>query len=182
MSASNPRIIYTPAKGRVGARTNLTRFVRLKAQETADDLGFTWVGTPSAPSTYQQLRGAFEHSRSTGQPLPVSNEFCENTVYLEPADNVAFRFWHDTSHCRLGLSFQLADEWELSLWHLEQMEAVGLGPGTREYDLFRHDAIGQIILLAVAGRFPFRQGDFVRTCTELGLDSGILAELRRVGS
>lgn len=171
---------YRKARGPQGARVNLSRFVRERAEEAADAMGFGWIGTPEAPSTYQQLRGAFEHSRRTGEPLPVLNLYCDDTIYLEPADNVAFRFWHDTSHCRLGLSFGLQDEWELSLWHLAQLEAVGLGPGTLEHELFRLDAIGQIILLGVAGRFLFEQGEFVRACAEVGLDQGILRELRRV--
>lgn len=171
---------YRTARGPQGARVNLSRFVRERAEETADALGFGWVGVPDAPSTYQQLRGAFEHSQRTGEPLPISNLYCEDTIYLEPGDNVAFRFWHDTSHCRLGLSFALPDEWELSLWHLRQLEAVGLGPGSREYELFRLDALGQIILLALIGRYPFAQGEFVRDCAEAGLDQGILHELRRI--
>ncbi len=171
---------YVTAPGPLGARITLSRFVREQAERAARELGFGWIETPDAPNTYQQLRGAFEHSRATADPLPVSNLFCEDTIYMEPSDNVAFRFWHDTSHCRLGLSFSLQDEWELSLWHLGQLANAGLGIGTREYDLFRLDALGQIILLGIAGRFPFQQGEFVRTCRDLGMDAGILAELRRV--
>ena len=51
--------------------------------------------------------------------------------------------------------------------HLTQLEAVGLGRGTREHEMFRLDALGQVILLGVAGRFPFLQGEFVRTCSEM---------------
>ena len=171
---------YRTARGTQGARVNLSRFDRERAEESADALGFGWIGVPDAPSTYQQLRGAFEHSQRTGEPLPISNLYCDETIYLEPADNVAFRFWHDTSHCRLELSFSLPDEWELSLWHLRQLEAVGLGQGNLEYELFRLDALGQIILLALIGRYPFAQGDFVRACADEGLDLGILRELRRV--
>ncbi len=171
---------YRTARGPQGARINLSRFVRAKAEEAAGALGFEWVGVAKAPETYQQLRGAFEHSQRTGDPLPISNLYSDDTIYLEAADNVAFRFWHDTSHCRLGLSFSLQDEWELSLWHLRQLDAVGLGPGTREYELFRCDALGQIMLQALAGRFPFAQGEFVRSCAETGLDLGILHELRRI--
>lgn len=171
---------YVTAPGPLGARINLSRFVREQAQRAADDLGFGWIGTPEAPSTYPQLRGAFAHSKATAEPLPVSNLYGDDTVFMEPGDNVAFRFWHDTSHCRLGLSFSLPDEWELTLFHLEELERAGLGPRTREYQLLRLDLFGQIILLGIAGRFPLNQGEFTRTCTEIGLDAGILRELRRV--
>lgn len=173
-------VAYRKARGSQGARVNLSRFVREQADESADAQGLGWIGVPNAPSTYQKLRGAFEHSQRTGEPLPISNLYCDDTIYLESADNLAFRFWHDAPHCRLGMSFSLQDEWELSLWHLLQLTAVGLGPGSLEYELFRLDAIGQIILLGVAGRFPFEQVEFVRACAEVGLDQGILRELRRV--
>lgn len=171
---------HRTAKGQLGARVNLSRFVRQQADKAAEALGFDWIGTPAAPATYPQLRAAFAHSAETGEPLPVSNEYCEDTVFLEPGDNVAFRFWHDTTHCRLGLSFTLPDEWELSLWHLDQLVQAGFDPAGLEYQLLRLDLFGQIILLGIAGRFPFNQGDFTRTCAELGLDAGVMAELRRV--
>lgn len=169
-----------PALGQTLTRSNLSLFVRQKADETAEELGFCWIGTQQAPSTFPQLRAAFWHSLQTGEPLPVSNEYCEDTIYLRPSDNVAFRFWHDTSHCIKGLSFQLADEWELALWHLDQLTRSGYGPDTPEHELFRIDALGQIILMGIAGRFPFNQGEFVRTCSELGLDAGVMRELGRL--
>lgn len=173
---------YRTARGPEGARVNLSRIVHEKAEQSAAELRFRWVGVPDAPGSYQQLRGAFEHSTRTGEPLPVSNLYCEDTIYLEPGDNIAFRFWHDTSHCRLGLSFSLADEWELTLWHLAQLEPLGLGPATREYQMLRLDLLGQVILLGIAGRFPFNQGEFTKTLVKHGLDAGILEELRRVAS
>lgn len=172
--------VYSTARGPLGARINLSQFVQEQAHLTADVLGFGWVGFPDAPGTYQQLRGAFEHSKRTGDPLPVSNLFCEDTDFIEPADNVAFRAWHDFHHCIQGLSFDLVDEWELTLWHLDRLAESGLGPRTREYRMMRFDLLGQVILLGIAGRFPINQGDFTRTCAEIGLDAGILHELRRV--
>lgn len=172
-----------PAKGVIGARANLSRLVRLvrqQASEVSEDLGFGWIGKPDAPSTYPQLRAAFIHSKETGEPLPVSNEYCADTIFNEPSDNVAFRFWHDTAHCKLGLSFTLPDEWELTLWHLDQLSEQGYGAQTLEYELLRFDLIGQIILLGIAGRFPFNQGEFTRICAATGLDAGVLTELRRI--
>lgn len=180
MSIAKRRAPYAPATDLAGARINLSHFVQEQAAMAAEEFGFGWVGTWQAPSTYPQLRGAFQHSRATGEPLPVSDLFCEDTIFIEVIDNIAFRFWHDVSHCRLGFSFAMPDEWELSLWHLEQLEHAGLGPETREYQLLRADLLGQVILLAVAGRFPFNQGEFTRRCGEAGLDAGVLIELRRL--
>lgn len=171
---------YRTAPGPQGARINLSRVVLDQAGAITTRLGFRALPTKDAPSTYQQLRGAFAHSLRTGDPLPVSSLYCEDTIFTEPHVNVAFRFWHDVAHCELGLSFSLPDEWELALWHLSQLEVAGLGPQTTEYELLRMDLLGQVILLGIAQRFPFNQGDFTRTCTRLGLDDGILHELRRV--
>lgn len=171
---------HRTASGQLGARVNLSRFVRHQADLAAEEVGFGWIGTREAPATYPQLRAAFAHSTKTGEPLPVSSEYCDDTVFMEPSDNVAFRFWHDVSHCRLGLSFALPDEWELTLWHLDQLLAAGYAPSSLEYQLLRLDLLGQVILLGIAGRFPFNQGEFTRTCHELGLDIGVLTELRRI--
>lgn len=162
------------------AREHLSQFVRQQAADAATALGFGWVGVADAPSTYPALQAAFINSRQTGKPLPISDLYCEDTVFIEPADNIAFRFWHDTSHCRLNLSFSLPDEWRLVLHHLAALEAAGFGSVTDEYRLLRLDLLGQLILLGIAGRFPLNQGQFTRSCAELGLDAGVLIELGRV--
>lgn len=162
------------------ARTELSLYVSEQAGRAAHELGFGWIGVSEAPSTYQQLRAAFRHSQLTGDPLLVSCLFCERTVFSSSEVNVAFRFWHDTAHCRLGLSFELPDEWELALWHLDQLERGGFSNDTDEYQLLRFDLLGQIILLGITGRFPFNQQDFTLTCGLLGIDAGIMAELRRL--
>lgn len=162
------------------ARENLSQFVRTRATRAATELGFGWVGVADAPSTYRELQVAYERSLTSGHPLPISNLYCVDTIFAEPEDNIAFRFWHDTSHCRLNLTFSLPDEWRLTMYHLAQLEQAGFSPGTDEYQLLRLDLLGQIILLGVADRFPLNQGQFTRTCAQLGLDAGVLAELGRV--
>lgn len=161
-------------------RWHLQQLVTTKAQLLSKEIGFDWVGSPLAPSTYQQLRGAYQHSVSTGYPLPVSNLFCERTIYLNPSDNVAFRFWHDASHVRLGLSFQLEDELELANWHLAEVKAAGYDEDTSVYRLLQHDLLGQVFLQGVIGRFPFDQEAFVATCMIQGLTVGLLSEIRRL--
>ena len=166
--------------GLLPARARLSQFIRDQADFAAADLGFGWVGIADAPSTHADLQAAFAESQQTGQPLPISNLYCDDTIFLMPEDNIAFRFWHDTSHCRLGLTFSLPDEWRLTLQHLAELERSGFGPSSLEYQLLRLDLLGQIILLGIAGRFPHSQGHFTRTCAALGLDTGVLEELGRV--
>ena len=172
-------ISHGTAPDTLQARERLGQFVHQQAAQAAADLDFGWVGSPDAPSTYPALQAAFTQAQLTGAPLPVSNLYCDDTIFLEPEDNIAFRFWHDTSHCRLGLSFALTDEWRLTMHHLAVLEAAGFDHGSDEYRLLRLDLIGQITLIGVAGRFPHNQGHFTRTCAEFGLDIGVLLELGR---
>lgn len=164
------------------ARRDLSAFIRDQALETKKAVGFGWVGVPAAPDTYQQLRGAWHHSKVTGAPLPVSKLFCDSVIYLEPSDNLAFRFWHDVHHVQLGLSFALPDELELALWHLDQLEEAGHPRGTLTHRLLEADLVGQVLIMAVGGRFPFDQMTFVQACADEGLTTGVLAELRRISS
>ncbi|MFT4011298.1 MAG: hypothetical protein QM655_14785 [Nocardioidaceae bacterium] len=180
MSNDQPTARFTPAVGIRGARLNCVRLTAEMARRTEELVGFPYVATKTAPSTAQQLIGAYEHSVRTGEPYPVSSEFCDSTIYFEPVSNWEYRFWHDVSHRQLGLAFTLEDEWALGIYHLEQVAVFGLGPGTLEYDLFRCDIFGQLILLGVAHRFPFDQGRFALECVERGVEAGVLAELRRV--
>lgn len=162
------------------ARLDLSRFIRDRAEQTKNEVGFTWIGTPSAPSTYQQLRGAFNKSTSTGAPLPISNLFCDSSIYPVEEDNVRFRFWHDVHHVKLGLSFRLEDELELALWHLDQAAQAGILPGSVTYELLEADLIGQVLLMALIRRFPIDQAEFVNTCSQVGLMTGLLDEIRRI--
>lgn len=45
------------------ARNDLTTFVQEKAQDSATRLGFSYEPCADAPSTYQQLRGAYVESQ-----------------------------------------------------------------------------------------------------------------------
>ncbi|MDO9381068.1 MAG: hypothetical protein Q7T56_19660 [Nocardioidaceae bacterium] len=164
----------------VADRLALHTFIAEKARETEIEVGFGWVGTAEAPSTYQQLRGAYAHSQATGDPLPVSNEHCESTIYVLRSDNMAFRYWHDVSHVRQGLSFRLEDELELAMWHLSQIEQVGYDESSSVYRLFEFDLVGQIFLMGLIGRFPLDQGAFVGVCNQQGMLGGLLHEIRRV--
>ncbi len=164
------------------ARRDLATFVRRQAVEAEQRLGFGIRPTPTAPNTYQQLRGAYVTSVDSGVPLPISNLYCEDSIYFAPSDNVAFRFWHDTAHVALGVSFSLEDELELAQWHLEQLERAGLTSDTLPWKVFHADTVGQIQLMGLIGRFPINQLRFVTDCIEFGPEVGLLDEIRRLPS
>lgn len=158
-----------------------TLFVRQQAERTAEELGFGWIGVAEAPATYQQLRGAFGASKLTGQPLPVSNVHCDSSIFVSPVDNMALRFWHDVHHVTLGCSFRVEDELELALWQLGQAERAGIRPGSAAYELLTCEFVGQVLLVSLIGRFPYKQSEFVEDCQRLGLFTGLLSEIRRMG-
>lgn len=162
----------------IAARAELSELVRFKAVETEEKVGFGFVGCPDAPSQYQQLRGAYADSWATRTPLPISNEFCDTSIYLSPKDNMCFRFWHDVHHVKLGLSFNLDDELELATWHCTELERAGFDPAGLSFRLFRADIVGQLYLMGIAGRFPYNQLRFAETCLMHGFDVGLLDELR----
>lgn len=162
------------------ARRGLATFVRRQAVETEQRLGFGIRPTPIAPSTYQQLRGAYVTSVDSGVPLPISNLHCDDSIYFAPSDNVAFRFWHDTAHVVMGVSFALEDELELAQWHLEQLERGGFESDSLPWKVFHADMVGQIQLMGLIGRFPGHQLRFVTDCIEFGTGIGLLDEIRRL--
>lgn len=161
------------------ARLRLAEFIQRKASETEARLGFGFVGVAKAPDTYQQLRGAFITSSDTKVPLPVLSLFCDTSIYWSPRENQMFRFWHDVSHIECGLSFTLADELELALWHLEQFERDGHTRTCLEYRMLEADLVGQLQLMGLIGRFPYNQLQFVEDCIRFGFHEGVLEEIRR---
>lgn len=163
----------------VEARAILSGFVEAVAATTADEVGFSWRPDGHAPDRYDALLAAYERSIRTGESMPVSDQFCDSTVYTDPKVNMAFRFWHDVSHVRRGLSFELVDELELAEWHLSELERAGQSAWSLPYRLLRADLVGQVYVMALVHRFPIDQHMFVIDCIEHGLDAGILRECRR---
>ncbi|AGB22140.1 hypothetical protein Mycsm_01747 [Mycobacterium sp. JS623] len=160
------------------AAAKLSDFIEEMAHATADEVGFGYVLRSNAPSTYPALVAAYKHSLTTGAPLPISSENSDAVIYTKSDVNFALRFWHDINHVRHGLSFDLVDELELSLWHLGELEKAGHQPGSLVWRLLHADLTGQAYVQAFARRFPFDQRRFVTGCVTAGFDGGLLHELR----
>jgi hypothetical protein len=167
----------TPATTFDGARTNLRRFVQIAAGASAQIVGFGWRGDPDAPTDYRSLLHAYARSQFTGAPLPVSDEHMERTIYVDDFGNLAFRFWHDITHLRLGHGFDLDGEFEVSRAHLDVLAAAGFPPGTLEHELLHADTLGQTLCGAATGRFPVDQICFARLSLGSTLALAIRSEL-----
>ncbi|GAC54472.1 hypothetical protein HGA01_18080 [Gordonia amicalis] len=164
------------------ARRSLTRWVCTTAKAIARECGFAWTPQPDAPSTYPDLCAAHARSVESGESLPVSSENSASVILTSPDANFAWRFVHDVTHVERGLSFSLPDEYELALWHLSELEREGFGPHSLEYAFLKADTLGQVIINAVARRFPADQELFDLECQRYGFEQGILREIRRGSS
>jgi hypothetical protein len=157
----------------------ISQFVVEQADKTRAQVGFWYEARPGAPSTFPVLKEAFARAAATGQPLPVANENSDSVIYTDPEVNYAMRFWHDVNHVRRRLSFELADELELALWHLSVLEGEGFTSDSTPWKLLHADLIGQATVMAYARRFPLDQQRFAEGCLAGGFDVGLLRELRR---
>lgn len=160
------------------AKHSLSKLVEELAKEKAHQVGFGWVGLLGAPSTYEDLVMAYEASKETGQPLPISNQYCDLIIYDQPTTNIAMRFWHDTAHVHNRLNFSVGDELELGLWHMNELIKRGIKKDSLVYRMLEVDILGQNYLQAVAKRFPKDQRQFVLNCLEMGLHEGVALEAR----
>ena len=119
------------------ARARLDRFVRAQAGAMRDLAGFGWQGDPHAPGDFRGLTEAYVRSQLSGVPLPVSDAHSDQTIFGSRRGNLAFRFWHDLTHLRLGRGFDLDGEIEVANAQLDVARASGFGPGTLEFELLR---------------------------------------------
>ena len=160
------------------AATELERFVLGLATYAGQLEGFGWVGDPDAPNDYDALCRAYAHSKATGSPLPVSNRHDERTIYRTRAGNMAFRFWHDVTHVKLGCDFGLEGETRVAMAQLDILRGFGFDPRSPEYRLLFADTFGQTVYNLVVESFPDDQATFVHTTLADGLAEAIREALR----
>lgn len=140
------------------ARRELDAFVREHAP--------AHYATPAAPSTFEELQAWYAqwrdmaHAYGTPFMLPVSSEHCENTIYLTPEGNHAFRAWHDETHLRTERGFTPEDELRVACTH--QREAIVLGLSLDARWLLWCDTAKQTEFQRDTGEFPANQLEFCR--------------------
>lgn len=154
----------------------LGMFVTRQANLTADLVGFSWIGQEDAPDTFDDLSAAFDLSAETGEPLPISNMFCETSIYPTIETNIALRFWHDTHHVLRSRNFSHAQEIDMALWHLEVAATDGVARGSVAWRLLEGDMLGQTLCSATLGRFPIDQFLFDLNCMHFGIADALVIE------
>jgi hypothetical protein len=160
------------------ACSTLSQFVVAEADKVAAEVGFSYQPGPEASCQFATLQRTFAACAQTGEPLLVSDENSDSVIFRPPSVNFAMRFWHDVSHVRRNLTFDLVDELELSLWHLSVLEAAGYPPSCLVWQLLHADLVGQVYVMSLTRRFPLDQRRFAEGCISASFDQAVLDEAR----
>jgi hypothetical protein len=93
--------------------------------------------------------------------------------------DLAFRFWHDLTHVRLGQDFTRAGEIQVGQEQLRQAEQADHGPGSLAWRLLFAETIAQTECASRLGVFPETPVVFTRDYLDHGLPEAIRLEARR---
>lgn len=157
-----------------GQLAEATAFI---AESMASTAGFGWSAEREAPGRYEDLSIAYEYSKSTFAPLPVSSLNCVTTVFTDPIFNLAARFWHDLTHVRLGSDFSEAGEAAVAAAQLYTIRLHGFEPKSPAYQVLAIETNGQDRCLRELGHYPSSQLRFTVRAFEMGVDYAIACEL-----
>jgi hypothetical protein len=134
----------------------------LEAQETkAKAEGWTWFESTNAPSSYAELT-LYNEARH----LPIETDGNESSVYGRH-HNLLFRFWHDMTHLKLGVSFNKKGEYAVVDSHLKDAEAHGLSKMATS--ILYADTKGQIDYYDWNKRYVNNQSDFIHIALQRGI-------------
>jgi hypothetical protein len=103
--------------------------------------------------------------------MPVSNQFCQDTIYSEPAINMAFRAWHDSLHLQHNVGFDLVGELEVARLH--QIAGVKAGLSDVLLQVLWLDTAGQNLYEVEHGMFPRDQKAFISYALSVSLKAAI---------
>lgn len=171
---------FTEAQLQAACET-LTTFVWERALATRARTGVDWAFAPDAPNTYKELRQAWQHSLSTGAPLPVLNDHSESVIFTEPEGNYVYRYWHDVTHLERERNFSNPHELDMASFHLWDAEQHGLTRGSLPWRLLHADAVGNVLHWAVYREYVRDQKVFILNAVRYGLDAALIAEAARMG-
>ena len=175
-----PQMFFTDGE-LLEARLELSQFVELMAGQTRPRLGFGWEARLDAPNTWRDLRAAWKHSLSTGDPLPVFDGANSSAIFATPEAHLAYRFWHDITHLERNRNFTNPHELDMASYHLLQAEKRGLERGSLPWRLLHADAVGQVLHWSVIHEFVINQRVFVLNYVQYGIEAALLAEMARTG-
>ena len=106
--------------------------------------------------------------------IPVWNGASDDSIYGSAEVNYAYRAWHDSTHLRLGLGFDLDSERQVALQHVRDAWDAGLS--VESIELLWIDSQGQNEYYRQNSEFVGNQREFAR----VALAAGIHAACQRV--
>lgn len=133
------------------ARNRLADLVLVKANETAQRVGFGWRASPDAPDTYEKMLAEFEECTETGCDMRVATVNAIPSVFGSARANFAMRFWHDVTHVELDADFGYFGEKKVADAHLDAVVEAGMAEGSLPWQLMRVDTVGQNYVYAMTG-------------------------------
>lgn len=157
------------------AITELAAFTWRRTREITSRVGFGWRPSRYAPSTFEDLGREYRLCRLGLVPLRVSSRHNE-TAILGPVTNLAFRFWHDSTHIRVDRGFDHEGEIEVSQQQLAELEAVGVRQRSITWRLLFAETVGQTECMHRLQTFPEDQTRFSLDYLSRGLDAAIELE------
>jgi len=150
----------TPEEWETGRRWLVAHVATLNARHGRD-----YVAVPDAPDTLDGVLAAW----SRPGPVPVYDGHADRTIFDMPAQNYAFRAWHDTCHVRVLGAFDPDGERRTAL--AQARDVLGsrdLGTATERRLAARmvyDEVTGQVAYLNAHGSFPGDQRAFQRDYT-----------------
>lgn len=123
-----------------------------------------------APNTYKELRRQIA-SQSSYDPILVSNQGCDNTIYSTPEVNHALRAMHDLVHYNESLGFSVGEEQEVVRQMVLDAMSLSADNGLTEEDIevLFLDLAGQVLYHAQHGQYVDEQDRFISACLKTSL-------------
>lgn len=125
------------------ARVGYTSYVCSRVRAVVASMGLSgWVAAPDAPSSYDEIIDEVIERRRDRKPFRVWDGASDNSVFLHPSANHAFRCIHDLYHDVHCKGFDLSgEEWLATHWTNEVARET---PSNMITILAACDGIGQV--------------------------------------
>lgn len=143
------------------ARIRLGNFIVAKANEICRVNNISYEESKNAPETFEGIIAGFAESFMHLKPFYVSSIGCNNTVYIAPYINWAFRFWHDYLHFKHNLTLSFIDELMVSNIHVHEVE-LEFGVNSLEAKIMQIDTAAQALYYKIHKEHVYDQLEFCK--------------------
>lgn len=143
------------------ARIRLGNFIVAKANEICRVNNISYEESMFAPESFEGIIKGFAEAFMNRKPFYVSSVGCDETVYIAPYINWAFRFWHDYLHFKHNLTLSFIDELMVSNIHVHEVE-LEFGVNSLEAKIMQIDTAAQAMYYQIHKDFVVDQLAFCK--------------------